>query len=283
MSILSEQVYARLEELSFQLSVLEKNLNNAPEGRLRVSMHGKRIQFYQVTVSGDNTGRYLQRSEKQLIQRLAQKDYDKRVLKLLKQEKKLLEKLDLYYKTSMKKISDQNNIVMPDFYSGPEELLLRKSIEARRKLVMPIADDTETFVQGWLSETYEKKGFRDTDTEYYTGSGIRVRSKTELIIAEMLEKKEIPFYYEKPLYLKGQGTIYPDFTVLNKKRRKTMYWEHLGMMDDESYRNHALERINYYIIAGIFPGQELILTHETATRPIRTGILESVIDQYLLR
>ena len=148
---------------------------------------------------------------------------------------------------------------------------------------MPIADDTETFVQGWLSETYEKKGFRDTDTEYYTGSGIRVRSKTELIIAEMLEKKEIPFYYEKPLYLKGQGTIYPDFTVLNKKRRKTMYWEHLGMMDDESYRNHALERINYYIIAGIFPGQELILTHETATRPIRTGILESVIDQYLLR
>ena len=54
------------------------------------------------------------------------------------------------------------------------------------------------------------------------------------------------------------------------------------MMDDDLYRDQALERINAYIMAGFFPGQELILTHETASRPIRTGILESILERYLL-
>ena len=108
-----------------------------------------------------------------------------------------------------------------------------------------------------------------------------MRSKTELIIAEMLEKKSIPFHYEKPLFLKGQGTIHPDFTVLNVAQRKSLFWEHMGMMDDDLYRDYALERINQYILAGYFPGRDLILTHETSSRPIRTAILERVIDEYL--
>ena len=97
----------------------------------------------------------------------------------------------------------------------------------------------------------------------------------------MLEKKDIPFFYEKPLILKGFGRIHPDFTVLNVTRRKTMYWEHLGMMDDAEYLEHALERISHYEAAGIFPGTELILTNETSSRPVRTKIIEKMIEKYL--
>ena len=133
-----------------------------------------------------------------------------------------------------------------------------------------------------MSEQYEPKGFSENAPEFYTSKNIRVRSKTELIIAEKLDKYGIPYYYEKPLFVRGMGIIHPDFTVLNVRQRKVKYWEHLGMMDDTEYRMHALNRINRYENAGFFPGIDLILTHETSASPIRTNIIEKCIEKYLL-
>ena len=159
MSMLSELVQARLEEVDQRLSILEKSLRGAPEGRLRISTHGKRTQCYQITEHGDHTGRYMRRSEAEMIRRLAQKDHDRRAQKMLLQEKKLLEKLDRYYDHSIKRIRGKRKKEMPEFYSGPEELLLSRSIAARKELIMPVAVDNETFVGEWLSEPYEKKDF----------------------------------------------------------------------------------------------------------------------------
>ena len=38
----------------------------------------------------------------------------------------------------------------------------------------------------------------------------------------------IPYKYECPLQLSNGMIIYPDFTVLDVKRRKVWYWEHRG-------------------------------------------------------
>ena len=285
MSMLSEEVTSRLITVSSQIRSLEKALLTAPEGSLRVSTDRKRARYYHITDESGRTGRYIRRAESKLAERLAQKDYDKRVLSLLKKEEKLLKQLeDHYHAVSGIPGSDHKNMPVQDkesFFSGPEELIWKHSVKARRSMVMPIVPDTEIFAEEWMSAEYEKKEFRESDVEYFTGSGIRVRSKTELIIAEMLEKRDIPFYYERPLFLTGYGRIYPDFTVLNNKRRKTLYWEHMGMMDDEGYREYALERINHYIMNGYYPGIDLILTHETSARPIRTQVLEKVIEKYL--
>jgi len=68
--------------------------------------------------------------------------------------------------------------------------------------------------------------------ELYTAKGERVRSKSEIIIADSLMRAGVPYRYEFPIILNGYGKIYPDFTVLNVGLRKELYWEHLGMMDD---------------------------------------------------
>ena len=48
---------------------------------------------------------------------------------------------------------------------------------------------------------------------YHTLAGYMVRSKSEVIIANMLHEREIPFTYEVPLFAED-GTFYlPDFTV----------------------------------------------------------------------
>ena len=63
-----------------------------------------------------------------------------------------------------------------------------------------------------------------------------VRSKSEVIITNMLVERDIPFRYEVPLYA-PDGTFYlPDFTITWQGQE--WYWEHVGRLDLEHYRNH---------------------------------------------
>ena len=123
---------------------------------------------------------------------------------------------------------------------------------------------------------------REGDPEYYTDRGERVRSKSEVIIANKMYSAGVPYLYECPIVLRDGTLIYPDFTVLNVREKKTMIWEHLGMMDDGSYCQRALDRILSLEREGYFPGKNLILTHETSRRPLDTRLLERVMHCYLL-
>lgn len=72
-----------------------------------------------------------------------------------------------------------------------------------------------------------------------------VRSKSEVIVANMLADREIPFEYEVPLYSPIDGTFYlPDFTI--NLRGEQWFWEHLGMLHDERYRSHWAEKEAWY-------------------------------------
>ena len=106
-----------------------------------------------------------------------------------------------------------------------------------------------------------------------TLSDYLVRSKSEVIIANLLTKNEIPFEYETPLYA-PDGTFYlPDFTV--KFRGDTYYWEHWGRMDLPDYRAHTEEKQKWY--AKHFPGK-LIETYEDNNL---TTIVEQLIKDHI--
>jgi len=81
-----------------------------------------------------------------------------------------------------------------------------------------------------------------------------VRSKSEVIIANMLWERELDFHYELPLFA-ADGTFYiPDFTV--RWRGQDWYWEHLGRLDLPKYRSHWEEKQAWY--DRFFPGQVLV-------------------------
>jgi exodeoxyribonuclease V alpha subunit len=89
-------------------------------------------------------------------------------------------------------------------------------------------------------------------------SGHLVRSKSEVIIANLLHERGLPFSYEAPLFA-ADGTFYlPDFTV--QAGGETWYWEHWGRLDLERYRNHAEAKRAWY--ERFFPGR-LLETHES--------------------
>ena len=82
----------RLTQLKKVLAVTEKRLANTPQGHLRVSQKGHKPEFYQITEPGDTRGSYIPRAKLVLARRLAQKDYDNRLIKQLKQEIRALQK-----------------------------------------------------------------------------------------------------------------------------------------------------------------------------------------------
>jgi len=86
-----------------------------------------------------------------------------------------------------------------------------------------------------------------------------VRSKSEVIIANMLFERNIPFLYEVPLYAPDGTFVLPDFTL--SVQGETWYWEHLGMLDEPRYREHWEKKRAWYERHGF--ADRLIITTET--------------------
>lgn len=263
-----EQVKSMLEAREKYLIQIkeekQKALLNAPEATLRVCSSGDRVQYYQRTDPKDFNGKYIKEKDIYIAQELAQKDYDKKVLRAIDKE---LDAIRKYFSNYPKVNAEQ---------------IYETLHKARQTLILPILEPDKQYIHKWQSVEYQGKGFQADTPEYYTDKEERVRSKSELMIADMLEKENIPYRYEYPIYLKGMGKVYPDFTVLHTKLRKEMYWEHLGMMDDSSYAEKALQKIIIYEQNGIFPGENLILTYETRKNPLNRKQVRLMMQHYLL-
>jgi exodeoxyribonuclease V alpha subunit len=90
-------------------------------------------------------------------------------------------------------------------------------------------------------------------------ANIMMRSKSEVIIANILLDRNIPFKYEIPLYA-IDGTFYlPDFTITI--RGTEWYWEHLGMLSVPTYKKHWEKKKAWYEKNGF--SERLITTSES--------------------
>lgn len=108
---------------------------------------------------------------------------------------------------------------------------------------------------------------------HQTLSGVMVRSKSEVIIANILHDNGITFEYEQEL-CSPDGILYsPDFTITSNN--KTYFWEHLGMLEDEDYANNWKIKKAWY--EKHFPGQ-LITTEECSVLSKRS---ENIVNTTL--
>ena len=246
------------------LAQKNKALRAAPEGKLHVIKHGKRAQFYLRTDKTEKMGKYIRKSETSLIREYAQKKYDQRAVAIISGQLRQMKAL----------ISALQNQSLSGLFS--------RLHADERAFVNPICMDDADYALRWYKTNYNHLPFKDGAPEYMTKNGERVRSKSEIIIANTLAETGIPYMYEYPLRLDGNYTVYPDFTVLNLRTRKTLYWEHLGMMDDSDYLENAIHKIHEYQKVGIFPGTGLILTAETSLQPLNTSSLEALVQHYCI-
>ena len=116
-------------------------------------------------------------------------------------------------------------------------------------------------ISGWVnSDTSLGSVFADS-LVYVTNSGIRVRSKSERMIADALDQNGIPYLYDAGLAL-GEEVRYPDFTIRRPFDGKVFLWEHFGLMDDREYEQKTIRKLALYARHGYFPFDNLICTYE---------------------
>jgi len=126
-----------------------------------------------------------------------------------------------------------------------------------------------------------KKHFYEAGLIHKTARGELVRSKSEVIIADALFDKQIDYAYEKELPLGEDGIRSPDFTIEDAESGSTFYWEHCGMMSDESYRRRWEAKRALYEKHGIVEGKNLIVSEDKLDGSIDSQKIRSLINQYL--
>ena len=259
---LAPLIEKRLAELQNLLFTKKKTYEKAPQGRIRISQNGGHPEYYLVTERGSLRGKYLPHSQKTLARQLAQKDYDARLIKLLQKE---ISALQNYMKQTC------NGRAIPELYDS--------LCPARRSLITPAILTNEQYAARWLDVSWTGRPFASDAPYICTARGERVRSKSEVIIADTLFRYNIPYRYEFPITLKRSNsddirrdlgrsiTLYPDFLCLNTRTRTEFYWEHFGLMDSTEYSNNAAGKLRLYTENGILAGRNLIITMETQTEP----------------
>ena len=100
-----------------------------------------------------------------------------------------------------------------------------------------------------------KGSFLEERLIHITACGEAVRSKSEVIIANLMHAKKIDYEYEQPLE-RGGVVKYPDFTIEDDDANVNYYWEHLGMLNDDDYLRRWKEKVAWYRANGIVPIEE---------------------------
>ncbi|MBQ1026513.1 AAA family ATPase [Micromonospora sp. C95] len=98
-----------------------------------------------------------------------------------------------------------------------------------------------------------------------TARGELVRSKSEVVIANLLHAAGLDYRYERPL--PGErvgGTVHPDFTF-DDAGDDPIIWEHLGMLDRPGYRASWERRRDWYAANGFELGRNLFVSEESGT------------------
>jgi len=257
-------VQAEIMNIEKMLETIERFGVHAPEGHLKIRRKKSGVYFeHQFFDSNTNRWKsdYINQKKLPLAQALAQKLYYAKFKGVLEKNLKALKQMQRTYKP------------LKEYEVLPKEI---------QNLIVPLQETPEMRIQKWNAEIYEPNPAKPEHLRYETEQGELVRSKSEMIIANLLyqHRDTILYKYERPLQVVTDGkprTIYPDFTILNIHTEKITYLEHAGMMDTPKYANDHVRKINTYMENNILPGLDVLFTYESEMCPLELKILKKTI------
>lgn len=254
-----------LENYRKQLKSQKQELKTLPPGSLSFAQKDNvRIFIHLIPATAETNGKQCRKGitkRPDLIGKLARKKYLEKSIEILTEETRRLEKfLQRYTEPTASHILGK----LPDSYRTlPEEMFFPEREAERRQAERPYRQNTKNL--------QEKK--------HITSRGLRVRSKSELLIAEKLYEYGIPFRYDA-LIGNALHTLSPDFMF--SVDGHIWYWEHCGMMGAPAYRARNEWKLAVYREMGIFPWKNLIVTYDTEDGIMDMRVIDAEIKNKLL-
>lgn len=121
-----------------------------------------------------------------------------------------------------------------------------------------------------------------------TRRGDAVRSKSEVVIADLLHSLKVEYQYEQELVAADASRRLPDFTIDDPASGLKVYWEHLGMLNVPRYREQWQEKLAWYRRNGVAPASEgggpngtLVTTEDDPRGGIDSGEIERIAREVL--
>lgn len=177
------------------------------------------------------------------------------------------------------------------------ELIYTALTRSKRKLILLIEGDSPHWIINLSKPQYSETSKRNTHIftpavreakshiPYVEGlihktkrEGLLVRSKSEVIVANEMEYRNIAFEYERQFTGKNGQKRIPDFTFIDAAG-DIIILEHLGMMSVPSYKADWEKKKQFYEDNGYQMNQNLFITTESEKGGIDSKEIERVIDQ----
>lgn len=260
----------------------DRALQELPEGYLTIRKRADGADYFVNTVTLSRHGKkrkqtYLKRSEGQKIWQLQIKrlmqEAIKRMARNVQREKKWLAQYENYDFVSIQ------SALRPAYRDlAPEQL--RRGQYFYSADILELAGSTPEVLAGIQSGRFHVEGRTQR-----TLSGILVRSKSEVIVADTLTYLEIPFLYEaEARLLDADGkeiVLHPDFTILCPDGT-VLYWEHLGLLQDEDYAGSFAKKLYLFHRNGFTIGQNLIVTADDRSGRIDSLQIRELAERLIL-
>lgn len=143
-----------------------------------------------------------------------------------------------------------------------------------------------------LTDLFDFPDLTEVNKQIYDSNHVQVSakgefmiSKSEVIIANLLYARKIPYVYEAPISDDKGVTIRPDFT-LEDDLGVTYYWEHLGMLSEDDYRSKWKLKQEWYERNGIVEhdvnpdaDRQLIVTRDMPNGGIDAKAIHELISE----
>lgn len=269
MSIIVKQAQKEIIRLEKMIKIIDEFQKNEPQGCLKCQNKGGKIFFCHQYMDKDvqkMNYKFIRKNNSSLARKLAQKQYYSFLKPIIKRNLKTLKNLVEQY-------DPEGMVTIYDNLS-----------EVRKTLIEPIKGSREEMIQSWYEENYEVNTSYPESLRYETEQGELVRSKSEVIIANILyqHRDDLLYKYECPLKVIVAGkemTIYPDFKILNSHTGKITYWEHAGLMDDADYANDFVRKVNTYANNDLLLGRDVVLSYETQENPLDINVIKKIVEE----
>lgn len=248
------------DEMSVQKQLL-KEYSKLPKGNLLIKNKNGYTCFY-LDFDGIEKGI---KKNKNLLNKLARKRVVERSLDYNKMNCAVLS-------DALRKMNDCK-AVLDKRYSTLTFQRIRQ-LDEKDKIFLSVDE------YNWKNGNYRRNPYKPESLIYTTNKGIKVRSKSERTIANILERDELELVYlYEPEFVIENAIFYPDF-VIRRKDGKFVIWEHFGLMDKEDYYLKACNKIRKYRQMGFVQHSNLICTYEEDIESEK--ILEGIIDRFLI-
>ena len=274
----------RLNDLKKKYNAELKQLEILTPGRIYGVKRNGRQNYLQTQIADGKSLRHGISKDTDTLMKLCRKAYLKEALQNIDENKKCLVTAKSRFTALNSSRIIQN---LPDVYQTLPTEYFFPSEQNRAliddKLINAAAEDAEIAakVKAWIEEPYEKGDFMPEKKVHVTSRGEKMRSKNEVLHAEVMYRNHIPFRYEPVMHI-GTITLILDFAAMRIRDAKIIYAEHCGMPHNKEYMARHKRKMELYESVGIVPWDNLIVTSGDLNGNIDVRAIEGELRSKLL-